>query len=382
MSSHITLLSVVGARPQFVKLAPIARAIERCKGAQHCIVHTGQHYDDNMSAAFFAQLEIPKPDLDLGVGSGSHGEQTAAMLTRLEKHFTEAAPDVVLTYGDTNSTLAATLAASKNHVPVAHIEAGLRSFNRLMPEEINRLVADHCSDRLYAPTPQAMENLQKENLLDRAVRSGDVMLDAVMRNIELAGTRSSVLRELGLKPQEFGLVTVHRPANTSVTALPRLLRALEEVARRYVPLLFPVHPRTQAVLKELGYKPPRELRLLEPVSYLDNISLIQSAALVITDSGGVQKEAAFLGTPCLTMRDETEWTETVSMGINRLVGYEGKDLVMGAAEVMSQSKVFTADVQRDIERHYGNGTAAHRIIEDCMTWISNKSTYSERKAAS
>ena len=370
MAGLLKLVSIVGARPQFVKIAPIVRAIEVRESAVHHIVHTGQHYDDTMSAAFFDQLDLPRPAIDLGVGSGSHAEQTARMLTGLEEYFQDARPDAVLTYGDTNSTLAATLAAAKIHIPVAHVEAGLRSFNRHMPEEINRLVADHCSDRLYAPTPRAMQNLSAENLSSRAVISGDVMLDAIRHNIELAGVKSSALRDIGLQPGEFGLVTIHRPVNTTGEALRLLLNALEETVRQHLRLVFPVHPRTRLVLNQIGYNAPDGLLIVEPMSYLDMISLIQAARLVITDSGGVQKEAAFLHTQCLTMRDETEWTETIEMGVNQLVGNDGSELVATVGACLDSSRAFDDDVELEIRRHYGAGDAAQRIIDDCLEWFA------------
>lgn len=371
MRKSLTFLSVVGARPQFVKLAPIARAFAQHQGCTHQIVHTGQHYDDRMSASFFDQLEIPKPDIDLAVGSGGHGVQTAGMLTSLEDHLLEDKPDAVLTYGDTNSTLAATLAASKLHIPVAHIEAGLRSFNRKMPEEINRLVADHCSDRLYAPTPTAMKNLANENLVDRAVVTGDVMLDAINHNIKLATDNSKVLLEYGLTGKAFGLVTVHRPVNTTGQALDELLSALEKVAKSIMPVIFPVHPRAKAVLDEMSYVPGPDLQIVDPAPYLDIITLINGAAVVITDSGGMQKEAAFLRTPCLTMRDETEWTETVDLGVNRLVGNSGSHLVEMMSSVKSSEQVFTDYVCRQLEENYGTGNAAELIVGDCLDWLSS-----------
>lgn len=369
MSGKTKLVSVVGARPQFVKLAPISRATDANSGVEHRVVHTGQHYDDSMSASFFEQLELPRPDLDLGVGSGTHGQQTAAMLSQLESYFTEHRPDAVLTYGDTNSTLAATLAATKIHVPVAHIEAGLRSFNRLMPEEINRLVADHCADRLYAPTPQAMTNLRNENLADRAVHSGDVMLDAVQHNIGLADAKSTALEKYDLKTGGFGLVTVHRPSNTTGDELHQLLGVLEHVAGQHLPLVFPVHPRTRAVLKEMAFEPPDGLTLLDPLPYLDNIALIKAAALVVTDSGGVQKEAAILHTPCMTMRDETEWTETVEIGVNFLVGNTGTRLVETVGKVLKSGDLFGRNTVDRIKEQYGGGDAAIRIIDDCVEWL-------------
>ena len=362
--------SVIGARPQFVKLAPIVQAMEEYEMVNHRIVHTGQHYDDRMSATFFDQLELPEPDVNLGVGSGSHGKQTAAMLVELEAYFLEFKPDAVIVYGDTNSTLAGAIAAAKIHIPIAHVEAGLRSFRRSMPEEINRLVADHCGDRLYAPTPQAMQNLRTENLETRSLLSGDVMLDAVLRNVALAQDKCTTLADYSLEPGGFGLVTVHRPVNTTLESLKGLLALFEATVEQHLTLMFPVHPRTRAVLDEMNYQPPDELRLLEPLSYLDIINLIQAAAVVITDSGGVQKEAAFLGTPCLTLRDETEWTETVSIGVNRLVGDTGSDLLVGVEECLASPNRFDEGARRQIAEHYGDGHAARVIVKDLIGWLS------------
>jgi UDP-GlcNAc3NAcA epimerase len=353
-----------------VKLGPIVRAMNEHGSISHTVIHTGQHYDENMSATFFDELELPKPDLDLEVGSASHAAQTAAMLTRLETAFESDSPDAVLVFGDTNSTLAATLAAAKIHVPVAHVEAGLRSFDRTMPEEVNRLVADHCADRLYAPTPQAMANLENENLLDRSVLSGDVMLDAVLHNISLASDKSTILARLGLEPGSFGLVTVHRPVNTTGSELQKLLAALEETARIHLPLVFPVHPRTRVVLNQIDFEPPDNLILLDPIPYLDSISMIQAAAVAITDSGGIQKEAAFLSTPCLTMRAATEWTETVDIGVNRLVENSTDDLVEAVNKVLKLPDMFNEETLRSIQRHYGSGNAADQIISDCIAWLS------------
>lgn len=368
--SVLRLVSVVGARPQFVKLAPIVRVAGQRGDVDHRILHTGQHYDSAMSDVFFEDLKMPAPDADLGIGSGSHGEQTAAMLVALEKTFSGERPDAVLVYGDTNSTLAATLAATKIHVPVAHIEAGLRSFNRKMPEEINRLVADHCSDRLYAPTPVAVANLEDENLGERTVRSGDVMRDAVNFNIEQARRSSTILDDLALEQAAFSLVTVHRPANTDGANLELLLDRLEESSRRHLPMVFPVHPRTRAMLEKMGYQPPPTLRLTEPMPYLDNLQLLDNARYVVTDSGGVQKEAAFLETPCFTARNETEWTETLDIGVNRIVHDGASGLLAAIEEFMVSPVEFGADVHRQIDESYGRGDAANRIVDDCVEWLS------------
>lgn len=368
MDGMRTLVSVVGARPQFVKLAPVARALAAREGVVHRVVHTGQHYDENMSARLFEELELPAPDLNLGVGSGSHAGQTAAMLIGLEAAFTDHMPAAVVVYGDTNSTLAATLVASKMHIPVAHVEAGLRSHNRLMPEEINRLVADHCADRLYAPTPRAMSNLESEDLAGRAVLSGDVMLDALLRAMDLAESGSRMLNSLKLESGRFALVTIHRPANTSASVLEFLMRTLEDTARQHVPLVFPLHPRTRAVLDRIGYTAPAGVHLIEPLAYLDMVALLRAAAVVITDSGGVQKEAAFLHTPCLTLRSETEWIETVEIGVNRLVA--GDDLASSVGEVLAAPDVFDEPTLERLREHYGTGSAAAVIVDDLVQWIS------------
>ncbi len=312
----VVLMQVVGARPQFVKLAPLCRAIEAANAGGAAItslvVHTGQHYDPAMSDVFFSELGIPKADLDLGVGSGSHGRQTARMLEALETAMLELRPDMVLTYGDTNSTLAATLAAVKLHLPVAHIEAGLRSFNRRMPEEANRLAADHLSDLLFAPTPESMRNLANEGLSARACLVGDVMLDAIRAFAPVALERSRVLERFGLAKGAYLVATLHRADNTEASRLGELLEALAAVGTRASPVILPLHPRTAHVMRNAGLVLPTGggLRTVEPLGYLDMISLVSNARIVLTDSGGLQKEAFFLGRPCITLRDETEWVET------------------------------------------------------------------------
>jgi len=374
VSSKIGIVSIVGARPQFVKLAPVARALEQAGSFAHRVIHTGQHYDDRMSAVFFDELELPRPDIDLEVGSGSHGVQTAAMLAGLEEAFESNRPDVVLVYGDTNSTLAATLAATKIHIPVAHIEAGLRSFNRSMPEEINRLVADHCGDRLYAPTPTAMKNLAAEHLADRAVQSGDVMRDAVLHNRQLAREKSRALETLQLEPGQYGLLTIHRPINTTAESLEKILGALESQAAATLPLIFPVHPRTRPLVSELGYDRSSALRVIEPSAYLDMLQLLEGAAVVVTDSGGVQKEAAFLSTPCITLREETEWTETIDMGVNRLVGQNVAAIKDAFAGILEPEDVFDKAVAKELDRHYGNGASAGLIASDLVSWFATAQT--------
>ncbi len=322
------VLSVVGARPQFVKAAPVSRALRRV--ADEILLHTGQHYDREMSAQFFDELEIPEPNYNLGIGSGTHGWQTGHMLIEIEKVLEKEAPDLLLVYGDTNSTLAGALAAVKRHIPVAHVEAGLRSFNRSMPEEHNRVLTDHASDLLFCPTQTAMANLFRENVRRGVHLTGDVMYDAVLYNAQLAETRSNVLEELGARPGAYALATVHRPRNTDdVARLQSILRALETIAQE-LPVVFPVHPRTQKALDALDYRPSEGMLLSKPVGYLDMLMLEQHSHLILTDSGGVQKEAYFFGVPCLTLREETEWVETVEAGWNRLVGADYEAIVEAA----------------------------------------------------
>lgn len=282
------------------------------------LVHTGQHYDDRMSEIFFEELRLPRAHVNLGIGSAPHGAQTGRMLEALESTMHAERPDWVLVYGDTNSTLAGALAAAKLRLPLAHVEAGLRSFNRAMPEETNRVVADHVSDLLFAPTDQAMENLGRENLGARAVRTGDVMYDAMLYYAELAAGRSHVLEHLGLERGGYLLATVHRAENTDDAR--RLLSVLGGLARfsARLTVVLPVHPRTRKKAIEAGFEAPSTLKLVEPVGYFDMIELERNARLVATDSGGVQKEAFFHRVPCVTLRDETEWVELVEAGWNSL----------------------------------------------------------------
>jgi UDP-GlcNAc3NAcA epimerase len=313
------ILSIVGARPQFIKAAPVSRALRQV--AHEVLVHTGQHYDYGMSAVFFDELDIPAPDYNLGVGSGAHGWQTGQMLMRIEEVLLQERPGWVLVYGDTNSTLAGTLAAVKLHIPFAHVEAGLRSFNRSMPEEHNRVLTDHAADLLFCPTETAVGNLVREGITRGVHLVGDVMYDALVYNIGLARQRSDVLKRLCLEPDNYALVTIHRPRNTDdPERLHNILNALEEIARD-MPVILPAHPRTRQALSNLQH-PSCHFQLIDPVGYLDMLMLEQHARLVLTDSGGVQKEAYLFAVPCLTLREETEWVETVKAGWNMLVGAE------------------------------------------------------------
>ncbi len=311
------IVTVVGARPQFIKAAALSRVLRQ----QHneILVHTGQHYDDNMSAVFFAELDIPAPDVNLQIGSGSHGTQTGAMLTGIETVLLAERPDRVLVYGDTNSTLAGALAAAKLHIPVAHVEAGLRSFNRAMPEEINRVVTDHLSDVLLCPGQTAVDNLTAEGITRDVHLVGDVMADALIVASERAMTHSAILTRLELTEQSYVLATVHRAENTDDPL--RLHNILTAFLDSNELIIFPVHPRTRKRINELDLSLQQSnLRLIEPVGYLDMVQLEQSARMILTDSGGVQKEPYWLGVPCVTLRDETEWIETVQAGWNVLVG--------------------------------------------------------------
>jgi UDP-N-acetylglucosamine 2-epimerase (non-hydrolysing) len=349
-----TILSVVGARPQFIKAAPVSKALRR--NFREVLVHTGQHYDPEMSDIFFRDLELPEPDYHLGVGSGTHAEQTGEIMIRLEKVMAEIKPDAVLVFGDTNSTLAAALVAAKLVLPIAHIEAGLRSFNRRMPEEINRVLTDRVSRFLFCPTQLAVDNLRREGITEGVHLVGDVMFDAAQHFVRLAGRRVDAIRRLGLKPGNYVLATVHRPANTDDPE--RLASIVEAFASSRCRIVFPIHPRTEQALRKLGLrdKLSRASNVLDlpPLSYLETLQLLRHARCVATDSGGMQKEAYFFGVPCVTLRDETEWVETVEDGWNRLVGAD-KGRILEAIEDFRPAG--------PRKNHYGDGHASERIAE-------------------
>jgi UDP-N-acetylglucosamine 2-epimerase (non-hydrolysing) len=346
------VLTVVGTRPQFVKAFPVSRALR--ERHEEVLVKTGQHYDPELSAVFFDELGIPAPDHDLQVGSGPHAVQTARMLERLGRIVDGEAPDAVLVYGDTNSTLAAALAAAKLDPPLAHVEAGLRSFDREMPEEVNRVVADHVADLLFAPSEVAVDNLAAEGVETGVHRVGDVTYDALLWAREAAADRSTVIADLDLTPDEYVLATVHRAANTDDHG--RLRAIVEGLATAPLPVVLPAHPRTTAALEaaDLADRAREVLTLTEPQGYLDFVRLLDGAATVATDSGGVQKEAFFCRTPCVTLRDETEWVETVAAGWNRLVGADAAAIRMALAD---------ASAPDDHPTPYGDGAAAARIRE-------------------
>ncbi len=331
------ILTVVGARPQFVKAAPVSRALQTA-GLDEFLVHTGQHYDANMSQIFFDELGIPRPDVNLGVGSGPHGRQTGEMLIRLEEVMMAEKPDTVLVYGDTNSTIAAALAAVKLHIPVAHVEAGLRAFNREMPEEHNRVLTDHCADLLFCPTQTAVDNLHKENITRGVFLTGDVMYDAALIFGQQARQRSDVLARLGLEAKSYLLATIHRPHNIDFPE--RLAGILDAFGLLDAPVILPIHPRTRKKIAELGLGladlAARGVRIIDPVGYLDMLMLEQNARLILTDSGGIQKEAYFFQIPCITLRNDTEWWKTLDAGWNVLVGWD-PEKILHAARTLAPS---------------------------------------------
>lgn len=345
------IVTIVGARPQFIKAAAVSRKLRGRH--EEILVHTGQHYDYEMSGIFFDGLELPKPKASLGVGSGSHGFQTGAMLKAIEDVLLVERPNCVLVYGDTNSTLAGALAASKLSVPIAHVEAGLRSFNRRMPEEINRVVADHLSDLLLCPSKTAVSNLAAEGISQNVHLVGDVMLDVLNWAKQRVGAnQSAILDRFGLRKQAYLLATVHRSENTDeVERLSCILRAFNSVDE---PVVFPVHPRARKVISEMGFQPEPHVRLIDPVGYLDMVNLLGSARLVLTDSGGLQKEAYWLGVPCVTLRNETEWVETVEAGWNVLVGADSNQIVNAVCS-------FSPPDSRPVL--YGDGTAAAKCVD-------------------
>jgi len=326
------------------------------------IVHTGQHYDDSMSSIFFTELDIPAPSVNLGIGSGPQGQQTGRMLERLEQYLIQDPPDVAVVYGDTNSTLAGALAAAKLHIPVVHVEAGLRSFNRRMPEELNSIVTDHVSSLLFAPTKTAVENLAAEGLRDRSLLTGDVMYDAVLFNAHRARAKSTVLRDLGLEAGTYGVTTIHRAENTTPADLETLLRAINQAATDYGRIVFPMHPRTAAVLRrQHAWQPVANLTVIDPLGYLDMLALIQGANWVLTDSGGLQKEAYFVNCPCVTLRNETEWVETLD-GANAVAGSDGARLPELLSDLSRRPRRQFEQGSMPLDGPFGAGDAAQHIV--------------------
>jgi len=364
LSRSLKFVTVVGARPQFIKAAAVSRAIVAHNGKkanstlEEKIVHTGQHYDENMSKVFFDELEIPRPDYNLSVGSGSHGEQTGKMLQKIEQILVREKPSFVIVYGDTNSTLAGALAAAKLHIPVAHVEAGLRSFNRKMPEEINRILTDHVSDLLFCPTDVAVNNLSNEGISNGVYQVGDVMYDSILFYAKKAKKiEQKILDQLDLNSKSYYLATVHRAENTDDSdRLRSILDGFNNISVQECPTLLPLHPRTKKKLSELGLVCSDCVRIVEPVSYLEMIALEQNARAILTDSGGIQKEAYWFKVPCVTLREETEWVETVQSGWNIIVGSDGQSIINAISGTDKSNGIYKKTM-------YGNGKASNQICE-------------------
>lgn len=348
------IVTVVGARPQFIKAATVSRAMAEQGDCVEVMIHTGQHFDANMSDVFFQELEIPKPAYSLGVGGGSHGQNTGRMIEAIEAVLIKECPDAVLVYGDTDSTLAGALAAAKLHVPIVHVEAGLRSFNRAMPEEINRKLTDHLSDLLLTPNQQGIQNLAHEGITgSHVINVGDVMFDAALYFGARADETSKILQALSLTPKAYWLATVHRQENTDDPL--RLQRIFDGLSRSPLKVVLPLHPRTRNRLADQGIVMPANILIVEPLGYIDMVMLEKHAALIVTDSGGVQKEAYFHRVPCLTLRDETEWLELIDMGWNRLASPLSEDFFSAFEQEYVPG---TAEGEP-----YGDGQAAGRVVQ-------------------
>ncbi|MHC4872179.1 MAG: non-hydrolyzing UDP-N-acetylglucosamine 2-epimerase [Planctomycetota bacterium] len=347
------ILTIVGARPQFVKAAVVSKQIRM--NNEEILLHTGQHYDKNMSEVFFTEMGIPEPDFNLEIGSGPHGKMTGRMLEQIEQVLIAEKPDMLLVYGDTNSTIAGALAACKLHVPVAHVEAGLRSFNKAMPEEHNRILTDHCSNLLFCPTEISVNNLKNENITEGVHIVGDVMYDAVLNFSAIADERSNILTDLGISPKSYSLLTIHRPYNTDdPEVLSNIFKALNDTGKNFV---FPIHPRTRSMVEssqEFSWLKEAEssITLIDPVGYLDMLVLENNSEAIFTDSGGIQKESYFFGIPCITLRPETEWLETVEEGWNILVGNDPEKIISAASSIKAGSGDRTS---------FGDGKAAEKI---------------------
>lgn len=356
------IATIVGARPQFVKAAAVSRAVRELqaqgKDIEEYLIHTGQHYDHNMSEVFFQEMEIPSPRYNLGIGACKQGAMTGRMMESIEEVLSRERPDWVLIYGDTNSTLAGAIVAAKLHIPVAHVEAGLRSFNRRMPEEINRILADHCSEILFTPTAAATERLIKEGIPAQKIKQvGDVMFDATLHYREKSNTRSSIIKMLNLIPKQYVLATIHRAENTDDPQRLREIFAGLNLISKETTVVLPLHPRTRKALEQAGlhHDGNGSLIIIDPVSYLDMIQLESNAQLIMTDSGGVQKEAFFFGVPCVTLRTETEWMELVTSGFNTLVPLERDAIFQSWRDHKNDGMNWSIPL-------YGKGNASQEIL--------------------
>ncbi len=357
----IKILNVVGARPNFMKIAPIQRAMGNYPEIKPILVHTGQHYDERMSKFFFNDLQLPQPDIYLGVGSGTHAEQTAKIMVHFEKVIQEEKPDLVIVVGDVNSTAACSMVAAKMNTKIAHVEAGLRSFDRTMPEEINRLVTDVLADYLFVTEKSGLENLKREGIADSKVHFvGHVMIDSLIYFKPMA-EKSNILDKLNLGPKSYGVITLHRPSNVdNKENFEKLLNAFEQIEKR-LPLIFPIHPRSQKMIDQFGLRSKVErmknLKLLDPLGYLDFMKLLHNAKLVLTDSGGIQEETTYLGIPCITMRENTERPITVEVGTNVLVGTDTQRIIAEAEKVLD-GKAKNGQIPE-----LWDGHAAERIVK-------------------
>jgi UDP-GlcNAc3NAcA epimerase len=358
------IVTIVGARPQFIKAAVVSRALRNYAEVNEVMIHTGQHYDNNMSSVFFKEMEIQEPNYHLGIGSGTHGVQTGKMLEAIEQVLLSEKPDWALVYGDTNSTLAGAIAAAKLHIPVAHVEAGLRSFNRYMPEEVNRVLTDHSSSLLFTPTQTALENLRREGIpTERIHLVGDVMYDAALFYRVKAVATSVILDNLGLKPDEFILATVHRAENTDdPVRLNSIISALEKISKE-TPVILPLHPRTRKAIEHNKLMLSSIIRI-DPTGYFDMLSLLDGCQAVFTDSGGLQKEAYFFGKPCITLRDETEWMELVENGFNVLAGADYENILQAEKSVKKHSTDFNIKL-------YGDPDAGESIVKILVEKANN-----------
>lgn len=355
----MTIAIILGTRPEIIKMAPVIRECQR-RGLDHFVLHTGQHYSYEMDRVFFEQLELPPAEYNLDAGSGTHADQTGRIMSGIEKVLMKAEPDVVLVQGDTNTVLAGALAASKLHIKVGHVEAGLRSYDRSMPEEINRIVADHISDYLFAPTKNSRENLRKEGIAEEKISvTGNTIVDSVYQNREIADRKVDVLKDLGLKPKEYFLVTAHREENVdNRSRLKEILKGLELIKKEFgMPVIFPMHPRTRKMVNEFGLELDG-IRAIEPVGFLEFLQLEANARLALTDSGGVQEETCILGVPCVTLRENTERPETLAVGSNVLVGPKSKEILNGARSKSCAKKTWI--------NPFGNGNSSKFILDILM----------------
>lgn len=362
----LSVAVVLGTRPEIIKLSPVVRECER-RGVDCSVIHTGQHYSESLDSVFFEQLDLDPPAYNLEVGSGSHGQQTGTMIRRIESTLTEIEPDVVLVQGDTNSVLAGAIAVSKLDMELGHVEAGLRSFDREMPEEINRILTDHAADYLFAPTDETATLLREEGLPDERIRvTGNTVVDAVYQNQGLAAEKSSILEDLGVSAGEFVLMTAHRAENVDDPhRFQGLLDGAGRVGRELgCDVIYPVHPRANDRIEEFDVTVPEAVRQTDPLDYLDFLQLEATAAIVLTDSGGVQEEACILGVPCVTMRENTERPETIDVGANVLVGTDPEEILSGAETILDRATTW--------ENPFGEGDAAERILETVQTSVSRR----------